>query len=350
MKHCKALVSLLLVLAMMFALAACSVEGEATAKNDAPAATTDSTSTAAPAESTEAKSYKFGIIPQSMNDTFQITLANVAKTYLENLGHTATIMGGTTFADVNSQIEFIENMIANNYDAILCSPMEGSAGICTVFKQAIDAGIVVVNFDNSVSDAVLEEVGLDLTTFPRIGTNNYDASGVAANWLMEHYPEGTKVALICGTDGSECNNLRTNGFLDVCGDYIDLVTQLNADWEVEKGYTAAQNMITAHPEIEVFYAMSDNMAIGAANALADMGMTDVDIIGFDGTIDGLQSVIDGKFVCEIAQDPVTMAQTAAQLALDMLGGAKGQSQDTDIIVATSDNAQGIIDNLKPYVS
>ena len=347
----KKLISLLLAFVLVFSLVACSAPAaeEPAAEAAAPAAEEPAAAAEPEAPAAEAKAYKIGLLPQSLNDTFQVILSNAAQKYLEDQGCEVTVMAGTTYADVNSQMEYIETMKANGYDAILCSPMEGSAGIVNLFAECINSGMVVVNYDNSVSNEVLEQCGLNWETFPRVGTNNYDAAGYAAKYLMENYPQGVKVGMICGTDGSETNHLRTTGFTDVCGDYMELISALNADWEVEKAYTATQNMVTAHPEIEVIFCLCDSLAIGTYNALEEMGYADkIDVIGFDGTVDGLQAVVDGKFVCEIAQDVVGMGQTAAQLALDMLNGAPGKSTDMPVLTIVADNAAAAMEKVLPY--
>lgn len=353
----KKVLSMLLVMAMTISLAACggSSNSEA-AKSEPETSVVEASSTVADSEeassedTSEEGGYKIGILPQTMNDVFQVILANAAKSYLEDKGCEATIMAGTTFSDTASQMEYLETMAANGYDAVIISPVEGSAGICKLIGDLVDQGIVVVNVDNRFSDDVLEECGLSRDSFPRIGTAQYDAGKLAGEYVKDNYEEGVKVGIIAGTDGTEACYLRTTGFTDACEDVIDLVATQNADWEVEKAYTATQNMLTAHPDIEVLFCECDALALGTANAVADMGIKGVDIIGYDGTVDGIQAVIDGKFVVEIAQDVVGMAEDGAQLALDMLGGAKGESKDIPPFYITADNAEESMERVQKFAT
>ena len=72
---------------------------------------------------------------------------------------------------------------------------------------------------------------------------------------------------------------------------LKVVAKQPADWDQDKGFTVAQNMLQAHPDITVFFGQADAMALGAAQAVR---VANVDhestIVGFDGDVAGLKAV------------------------------------------------------------
>ncbi len=55
-----------------------------------------------------------------------------------------------------------------------------------------------------------------------------------------------------------------------------------------------QNLSTAHPQVQAVFAQNDEMALGALRALQTAGKSDVLVVGFDGTPDGVKAVKHGK--------------------------------------------------------
>src|SRR5919198_570780 len=47
---------------------------------------------------------------------------------------------------------------------------------------------------------------------------------------------------------------------------LQVVAKQPADWDQDKGFDVAQNMLQSHPDISVFFGRADAMALGAAQA------------------------------------------------------------------------------------
>lgn len=62
-------------------------------------------------------------------------------------------------------------------------------------------------------------------------------------------------------------------------------------------------ILQAHPDIDGVFAENDEMALGAIKALGDKAGKSVQVVGFDGTPDGLKAVGAGTLYASVAQQP-----------------------------------------------
>lgn len=295
--------------------------------------------------------YKIAIIPMSLNDPYQVMMANAAKLRCDELGIEGVIQapGSGSMSDVAGQIELIENVVASGtYDAIVCAPIAVD-GIITGIKIAQDAGIKMVVMDGKVDMSVLEDDGYKVVPF--VGTDNLAAATATGKWITEHYPEGTKMAMINGPEGHDNGINRRDGLLKGMNGWTDVVAQQSTQWAVDDSYVATQNIITANPDIKLIWCACDALGVGTIRALEEAGKADsIDVIAYDGTVQGLELVLDGSEVANTAQFPDVMGSTAIDLAIKELKGEPAELvTDSGYEVVTADTAQKFIDRLKKYL-
>ena len=110
---------------------------------------------------------------------------------------------------------------------------------------------------------------------------NYRAGGAIA---AEHALQlgHTKIGLLSGPQNIESAIQRRNGFVEQAKNKLDIV------WEIEVPFTTELNAAAltalASKEATFIFAADDLIAIGAINALMDIGLNvpnDVSVIGFD---------------------------------------------------------------------
>lgn len=284
----------------------------------------ESVKDSAVSKSEKKAAYKFAVVPQSLNDPYQITWSNAAKAYAESLGHECVVLGadGGSMADVAGQITVIENIISNgSYDGILYAS-QSSEGAVTGIEKCIDAGLPIVMVDNRPDYDTLESDGYDPLTVPFIGTISRNAASATGKWIKENYPEGVKLAKINGPEGSDNGISRREGLDEGLDGWAALVGEQSTEsWAVDEAYTAAQNLITANSDIELIFCACDTIAVGCRSALEEMGKAgQIDIIGFDGTADGLDMLLEGKIVAETCQLSVDMGQGGIDLLLKKMDG------------------------------
>jgi ribose transport system substrate-binding protein len=82
-----------------------------------------------------------------------------------------------------------------------------------------------------------------------------------------------------------------------------------------------QNLLQAHPDIDVVFACNDLMALGAMEAVTAAGKTEqIKIIGFDAVEEVRQEIKQGNMAASIAQHPEEMGRLAVEYAVKAIRG------------------------------
>jgi septal ring factor EnvC (AmiA/AmiB activator) len=104
-----------------------------------------------------------------------------------------------------------------------------------------------------------------------------------------------------------------------------IIAKQIADFDRTQGLTVMENILQSKTDIDAVFAQNDEMALGAQKALADMGMNDVLIVGFDATDDAVDAVDKGTMSATVAQQPLLIGQTAINAIDKILKGEKVDS-------------------------
>jgi ribose transport system substrate-binding protein len=99
-----------------------------------------------------------------------------------------------------------------------------------------------------------------------------------------------------------------------------VVSQQTADWAQDKAYSVAQDMLQAHPNIDIFWGQADAMALGAAQAVKSADGKKRLIVGFDGDFAGLKAVRNGTIDATMVQQTQKMGRMSVDTALDVVDG------------------------------
>ena len=287
-----------------------------------------------------------GFVGMTLNNEYHITLANGAKVEAEAKGVKIEVQAGDQHASADAQLGIIENMIANKVDGILLVP-SSSDGLESALTKCKEAGIPIINLDTKLTDESLANVGLEI---PFYGTNNYEGAKLAGEYVAKNFEKGTKTAVLKGIEGQTNAADRYNGFIEGAGDTVTVVAEQTANWEVDQGYTAAQNIISANPDVELFFCCNDNMGIGALRAIKEANMQEqIQIIGFDAVSEALNLVENGEFLATVAQYPAEMGKLGVDNMLKIFDGGEAESYiDTGTKVITKDNVGEFKDYLKTF--
>ncbi len=139
---------------------------------------------------------RVALIMKSLANEFFKTMEDGARAYAdEHADQFDLVVNGTqSEEDVAGQVALVEQMMAQGVDAIVIAPADSKA-LVSVLDRAVEQGIVVINIDNKLDDAVLEERGL---TIPFVGPNNRAGAKLAADHLAETLEAGAPVAILEG--------------------------------------------------------------------------------------------------------------------------------------------------------
>lgn len=259
-----------------------------------------------------------GFIPMTMNNEYFITMVNAAEKEAAKIGAELIVQAGDSHSSADAQLMIIENMIQRKVDAICIVP-SSSSSLMVALKKAQEAGIPVINLDTKIDGDLVKASGLKPVPF--IGTDNYDGAVNGGKYALETFQlAGKEVAILTGIAGQQNASDRRNGFVDGAKG-IKIISEQTANWEIEQGFSVAQNILQANPNLAFFACGNDNMALGAARAIKEEGKEGkVLVLGFDAISSALDAVESGALVGTVAQFPAEMGILGVQAAQKLIAG------------------------------
>jgi ribose transport system substrate-binding protein len=222
------------------------------------------------------------------------------------------MLGPQSGSDIEGQMGMIQDVLTRNVDAIILSTHDEQAAAPLV-KQAVDAGIAVVIVNSDIADFPTPVNGV-------VGYKQRNGTHKIGDYALGLVNEkDTKVGVIEGLPGYHSTE-RVGGFLDAIKgkSNIQVVQSLVGDWNVEGGNRAAQDMLQAHPEVNMIFAANDYMAIGANKAADALGRNDIIILGNDGDTQALEEIYGGDWEGTVMTHPFQMGETVLQVTMDCL--------------------------------
>ncbi|MGG3920762.1 sugar ABC transporter substrate-binding protein, partial [Geobacillus thermodenitrificans] len=257
-----------------------------------------------------------------------------AKAAGKELGVDVTVVGPNAESEVMQQINMIEDQLNQSPGALVVSPSQPD----TVVPVLETATVPVLLID---TDAKLK----NKTSF--IGTENYEAGYEGGKLLSSLLQKGDKVAIISGALGNTATDERVKGAkaaLEEAG--MVIVAEQPADSDKTKAMSVMENILQKNNDVKGVFAANDDMALGVLRAVEAKGL-DVKVIGTDGTLEAVESILDGKLAGTIAQNPYKMGYEGVKNALAAINGEKVDKRiNSGVEVITKDNAQEKLEFLK----
>jgi ribose transport system substrate-binding protein len=231
--------------------------------------------------------------------------------------------------DPAAQNSAIETYIQEGVDGIAIVAIDVN-GIMPAVDQAAAAGIPVVAID-----AILPEDGKQSAV---IGVDNGKAGADLGAFFVE-YAKGAGGAKI-GTVGalnSFIQNLRKDGFEGVLAgvEGITMAGTVDGQNVQDTALAAAENLMTANPDMTAIYATGEPALLGAVAAVESQGrQADVKVFGWDLTA----SAIAGYVEAVIQQDPAGMGGAAVDALWTITeGGTVERTISVPVTIVTKAN-------------
>ncbi|MEE2035814.1 substrate-binding domain-containing protein [Nocardiopsis sp. CT-R113] len=210
--------------------------------------------------------------------------------------------------------KWLDNLQARNSDGVVLVLSELSAA---QHAQLAALGIPVV---------VVDPVGDLAKDVPAVGATNW-AGGVAATEHLIGLGH-RRIATLSGPPDVMCSRARVDGYrsamrdagLTVPDDYVRY-----GDFLLDTGRTETAALLELPEPPTAIFAGSDQMARGAYGALFDRGLRvpdDVSVVGFDDLPEALWATPPLTTIRQPLRD---MAQMAARMLLDLVGGNRPET-------------------------
>lgn len=237
--------------------------------------------------------------------------------------------------DLNKQLSAVENFCANKVDAIILNAVDAE-GIVTALDTAEDVGVPVICVD-------MKPTSGNYVTY--IGSDNYLGGQLAAEWAVKNLfadDDAPSVALLTNSNSSAAT-LRISGFKDKITELlpnVNIVAEETGNTR-EEFMTTSENILTAHSELDLFFAYSESGGLGAYDAVESAGRDNVSIIGFDASAEEQTAIgNNGCYKASIIQFPKELGKTCVEAVESTLSG---ETLDSEIGVEVGVyTAEGIV--------
>lgn len=256
---------------------------------------------------------------------FRVAMNALVKESFEDAGFELKYSDGQMKQE--NQIKAIRTFIQQKVDVIIVVPLNTS-GWDAVLKEAKSAGVPVIVANRSLELASGNKEDY-YTTF--IGPDNTHAGRLAFQFIENHFRNPARTINIVelrGSDGPNSTTDRKAGFDAAmkANPAFEMIASASGEYTRAKGKEAMEAIIqstkAAGKKIDVLWAHSDDMAIGASQAMVEAGIKpgqDVVIVAVDGIRMAFEAMIAGKWNATI-ENPIDYGQPLISLVNRIVAG------------------------------
>ena len=262
----------------------------------------------------QSKKRTIAVIPKGTSHLFWVTVRQGAEDAGKEFGVDILWNGPAQETDYGRQLEILDSMINRRVDGIVVAATEKKV-LNQSLARAKSLGIPVTVFDSGVDSD-------DYISF--VATNNYEAGELGARKLAALLGGKGKVAVVMNAPGSASTVERERGFTEAMGKEfpgIQIVATQFGMSDRAKAMSVAENMLTAHPDLNGLFASAEPMSVGASQALKSRSLAGkVKFVGFDSSEGLIADMKAGVIDALVVQDPHKIGYEAVKTIVDKLNG------------------------------
>ncbi|WP_027408832.1 sugar-binding protein [Anoxybacteroides tepidamans] len=271
----------------------------------------------------------FVLISQEFDNPYWRKIARGAKDAAKYY-HINVEYIGPLRTSIDEQIKLLEKAIASRVDGIIVQSLNDSR-FTPFINKAMDEHIPVITID---TDAPMSR------RLSYVGTNNFAAGQLLGETVVSRAVGKKKIGVIIGSDASESQQLRLQGFKSVIERHPSFKIAAVASSNISRTQASiqAEIMLRAHPDISVMVGTSALDAVGILMATKNLHRDDIQIFGFDDVEETLQAIQQGKIAATVVQKPYDMGFSAVELMVEYLSGKninKEHFTDTKVVDKTN---------------
>ena len=292
-----------------------------------------SLSLAAPALFAQAEGSTFALVQINQQALFFNQMNEGAQQAADEAGAELVIFNANN--DAAGQNSAIETYVTEGVDGLVVVAIDVN-GIMAAVEQAEAAGIPVV-----AVDAILPDDGPHKA---QVGVDNAQAGADMAEYVDEFAEDvdgGLKIGVV-GALNSFIQNVRKDGFVDALGEGVEVVATVDGQNVQDIALSAAENLMTANPDMNAIYATGEPALLGAIAAVESQGrQEDVTVFGWDLTAQAIDGIEAGYVEAVVQQDPAGMGAAAVNALVTVTtGNVIGNRQvDVPITIVTDENVE-----------
>lgn len=237
---------------------------------------------------------------------------------------------------VQAQINSLNNIIRQKPDAILVDAASDTALNPTI-KKACDAGIVVISFDQTVTEPCAYTMGSDWDMIP----------GVLAEWMATQLGGKGNVLVDRGLAGAPISKQILDGYEKVLKQYPDIkeVGFFEGQYALGPEQQGVASLLAANPKIDGI--LTQGYGTGALKALQDAGRPVVPFTAFSYNGSAVACAQTAGSKCILGANPAWLSAEAIKLAVSILDTGKKPDQRVQVVRADFVTSDPITSKLYP---
>ncbi len=262
-----------------------------------------------------------GVVPKATSHLFFVSIHRGVDAAAKEFGVEVEWNGPREETEHTRQIQIVDAMVAQGVDALAISATDERA-LAGPVERAIRAGIPVAIFDS----------GVDVEGYVSfVATDNYGAGAEAAR-LLAGMTGGRKVAMLMHKPGGTSTNLREQGFQETLArDYPGkvLAAKQYGMSDAARARGAAENILTAHPDLAGIFSSSEASSLGAIQAIRSRDLSGkVKLITFDNSAAHVEALRESTTEVMMVQDAFRLGyEPVKALVMKLRGETPVRHQD-----------------------
>lgn len=249
------------------------------------------------------------LVVSTLNNPFFVSMKEGAQQEADKLGYNLVVLDSQN--NPAKELANVQDLTVRGTKVLLINPTDSDA-VGNAVAMANQAKIPVITLDRQASKGQV---------ISHVASDNKVGGKMAGDYIAKKLGDNARVIELEGIAGTSVARERGAGFKEaVDAHHFKVLASQPADFDRTKGLNVMQNLLTAHPDVQAVFAQNDEMALGALRALQTEGKTDVLVVGFDGTEDGLKAVKGGKLGATVAQRPDQIGIIGVETADKVLKG------------------------------
>ena len=275
---------------------------------------------------------RVAVIPKGTSHIFWLTVEAGSLAAGREFGLEILWNGPPAETDYSRQIQIFDSYVAQRVDGIVIAASDRKALVGPI-DRAMASGIPVTVFDS----------GLDSTNYlSYVATDNKEAGRMGAREMGRLLDGKGQIGLVQHLPGSVSTTDREDGFTELIGKEfpgIRIVARQYGMSDRSKSMAAAENILTAHPDLNGFFCSTEPSATGTALAVKSRGEAgNVKIVAFDSNETMIADLRDGVIQAMVVQDPFKIGYEAVKtIQTKLSGGTPPKRMDLEGRVVTLAN-------------
>jgi ribose transport system substrate-binding protein len=287
---------------------------------------------------------RVGYSTPSLNAPFYVVLSKHIQAFVESFGMEFTMADGQD--DIIKQITSMEDLITSGVEILILNPLDHKALVPAVNSIA-GKGIPVFIVDS--------QIDTDADYITSVQASNEGNGELIGEWVVHQLGStDIRVALISGSQGNPVGREKRLGFVRGFTE-TQLMTKGSSDlrivahgwgnWTHIGGLEAMEDILVAHPNINLLVAENDAMGMGALKAIHESGKSgDILVVGFDGQKEAYELIEKGEFSATALNSPKELARLVVESVVSFKNGEKvDRIIHTPAVLITADNVERFYD-------